>query len=113
SPRTDGLQHPTACCEVPSITPNGRFIVFRSDLGDLVPGDTNGVQDVFVHDRDTDADGTFDEAGGILTERVSIRTNGAEGTADSSVDNPPSISDDGRYVTFESDAVLTTGDANV
>jgi hypothetical protein len=98
---------------VPSITPDGRFIVFRSTDGTLVPNDNNGILDVFVHDRDTDGDGVYDEAGAILTERVNVKVIGVglEPDDPSSVRNPPSISDDGRYVAFESDDALT-GDGN-
>jgi len=33
----------------PSISAHGRFVAFFSDATDLVPGDTNGKLDVFVH----------------------------------------------------------------
>jgi len=36
---------------VPSISADGRFVAFHSSAGNLVPGDTNGYVDVFVHDR--------------------------------------------------------------
>ncbi len=36
-----------------SITADGRFVVLHSSASDLVPGDTNGCVDVFVHDRQT------------------------------------------------------------
>ena len=35
----------------PSISDNGRFIAFISGADNLVPGDTNGQPDTFVHDR--------------------------------------------------------------
>ncbi len=35
----------------PSISADGRFVAFTSDAYNLVPGDTNGYRDVFVHDR--------------------------------------------------------------
>ena len=47
----------------PAISADGRFIAFQSRATNLVPGDTNGVMDVFVHDRDADGNGVFDEAG--------------------------------------------------
>jgi len=37
----------------PAISADGRFIAFRSEATNLVPGDTNGVSDVFVHERIT------------------------------------------------------------
>src|SRR5207244_3779910 len=35
----------------PAISADGRFVAFRSDATNLVAGDTNGVDDIFVHDR--------------------------------------------------------------
>jgi hypothetical protein len=37
----------------PSISSNGRYVVFGSDATNLVPGDNNGTWDVFVHDSGT------------------------------------------------------------
>src|SRR5207249_1529467 len=69
----------------------------------LVPGDTNGMSDVFVHDRQT---GT--------TERVSVDSAGNQGDGPSSGGaNRPSISADGRFVAFRSFASnLVPGDTN-
>jgi alpha-tubulin suppressor-like RCC1 family protein len=74
----------------PSISSDGRYVAFWSDADNLVTGDTNGVADVFVHDRQT---GT--------TERVSVSTLGAEGDLAS---NFGTISADGNIVAFQSDA---------
>lgn len=35
----------------PSVSPDGRFIAYRSSASDLVPGDTNNMADIFVYDR--------------------------------------------------------------
>ena len=87
------------------MTPDGRFVVFASDASNLVPGDTNGVGDVFVRDRRTGA-----------TERVSVGPRGVQGNGDSNflgISTAPAISDDGRYVAFKSDASnLVKGDRN-
>ncbi len=84
----------------PGITPDGRYVVFYSVSTNLVPGDTNGLYDVFVHDRQT----------GLL-ERVSLASNGAQGNGGSIY---PSMSADGRYVAFESAASnLVPGDTNL
>jgi Tol biopolymer transport system component len=81
----------------PSISAGGRFVAFMSDATNLVNGDTNGWVDIFVHDRQT----------GINT-RASVSISG--GQADS-LSYWPSISDDGRYVAFESSASnFGTGD---
>src|SRR5204863_3370087 len=37
----------------PTISGDGRYVAFRSDSSNLVPGDTNGIDDVFVRDRQT------------------------------------------------------------
>ena len=83
----------------PSISTDGRFVGFDSRASNLVSGDTNGVYDAFVHDR---------QAG--TTERVSVSSAGEQGNGASfsSV-----ISADGRFVTFESQASnLVNGDTN-
>src|SRR3954470_10465923 len=51
-----------------AISATGRFVVFRSDAANLVPGDTNGFPDVFVRDRKTST-----------TERVSVSSSGVQG----------------------------------
>jgi Tol biopolymer transport system component len=84
-----------------SISADGRYVAFRSCATDLVSGDTNGAQDVFVTDWNK-SDPT-----GIVTERVSVATDGSEGEYDSAW---PSISGDGRYVAFESFAENFTED---
>ncbi|MEV6632886.1 hypothetical protein AB0M54_19275 [Actinoplanes sp. NPDC051470] len=63
-----------------AISGNGRYVAFTSDASNLVAGDTNGQRDVFVHDRRTG---------------VTVRAGAGTGLQQS-----PSISDDGRYVTF-------------
>lgn len=72
----------------PFITPDGRWVAFESLSSNLVPGDTNGVQDVFVHDRQSGQ-----------TNRASISSGGVEGTGLSA---KPSLSADGLFVVFSS-----------
>lgn len=86
--------------EQPSISADGRYVAFWSDADNLVPGDTNGVRDVFVHDRQTGQ-----------TERVSVDSAG--GQASGSNCDQPAISADGRFVAFRSGAAnLVAGDTN-
>jgi len=100
SERTDGTQGNGNSVK-PAIDPNGRFVVFESAASNLVVGDTNGHYDIFVHDRDTDNDGVFDEPGAVSTTRVSLDSNGEDANGDS---YHPSVSSTGRYVAFESGA---------
>ncbi len=81
----------------PAASANGRFIAFVSVANNLVPADV-GIQDVFLRDRDTDADGVFDEAGAVSTVRASER-NGVPSNGSS---QDPAITPDGRYVVFAS-----------
>ena len=83
----------------PSLSADSRYVAFASDAADLVPGDTNGVSDIFIYDRNTAA-----------TRRVSIANNGAEARGAST---EPDISANGRYVSFDSGAPnLVFGDTN-
>jgi len=92
----------------PSISGDGRFVAFWSKADNLVPNDTNLLADVFVHDRDADNDGIFDEVGAIATRLVSVATSGAQGNGYSAPGGinwgGPAISRNGRYVAFESAA---------
>ena len=82
------------------LSANGQFVAFRSVATNLVAGDTNGVSDIFVHDRATG-----------ITTRVSVATGGAQAVGGNS--NNPSISADGRYIAFSSSATnLVPGDTN-
>ena len=78
------------------ITPDARFVSFVSGATNLVPDDTNGEQDAFVHDRVTGA-----------TERVSVASDGSEG-GDFTL-AVTAMSDDGRFVAFASRAALAPG----
>ena len=81
----------------PAISADGRFVAFRSEASNLVSGDTNDEDDIFVHDMRT---GT--------TERVSISSDGTQANRSS---YNASISGDGRFVAFSSSAkTLVPGD---
>ena len=74
----------------PSVSGDGRYVAFETASNNLVPGDVNGAGDVFVRDRWAQK-----------TERVSVTDGGAEANGPS---RSASISDDGRYVAFTSNA---------
>jgi Tol biopolymer transport system component len=83
----------------PSVSADGRYVAFCSFAGNLVSGDTNGVSDVFVYDRQTDT-----------LRRISVATGGAQANAES---RSPVMSADGSCVAFASFASnLVSGDTN-
>jgi Tol biopolymer transport system component len=94
SAATNGLPG-NADSRSPAMTPDGRFVAFVSAANNLVAGDTNGIGDVFVRDMQTG-----------VTTLVSAEAQSRN------LSNPfifwtsetPSISPDGRYVLFLSEA---------
>ncbi|MEG4277599.1 calcium-binding protein, partial [Microcoleus sp. MON1_C1] len=83
----------------PSISADGRFVAFASDASNLVPGDTNNSEDIFVRDILTNT-----------TIGVSVDSTGNPGN---NFSGNPSISADGRFVAFTSVASnLVPGDTN-
>ncbi|MDQ3945720.1 MAG: hypothetical protein M3357_11325, partial [Actinomycetota bacterium] len=98
SQRADGVEA-SGFASVPTapaaISGDGSVVAFSSDSSNLVPGDTNGVNDIFVR------------AGGTTT-RISMGEGGAQTNGGSL---RPSISADGRFVVFESVASnIVSGD---
>ena len=73
-PRLDRRERRSGKCHSysPSISADGRYVAFASWASNLVPGDTNGISDVFVRDLQT----------GAIT-RVSTDANGDQGNSDS------------------------------
>jgi Tol biopolymer transport system component len=92
-----------------SISSDGRYVAFISHATNLVENDTNGISDVFVHDRQSGTTQRVNEW--VSTDgfgnKVVIEANGGSDWA------LTSISDDGRYVAFDSDATnLVESDTN-
>ena len=79
----------------PAVSGNGRFIAFQSKADNLVGGDSNEKEDVFVFDRDS-----------ATTSRVSLQPDGRQFP---DLCGKPSLSDDGLLVAFEGRA--NDGDA--
>ena len=100
SVHTNGAQAVNGHSSHPSISADGRYVAFASEATNLVEGDTNGFTDIFVHDR---VAGT--------TQRVNVATGGAQAVGAHSF--YPSISPEGRFVAFVSDAAnLVPNDTN-
>lgn len=90
----EAIWDPFATTEV-SISGDGRLVTFTSSASTLVPNDTNSVNDIFLHDRKRNR-----------TEMVSVGADGqGNGTSSS-----PSISANGRFVAFSSQASNLVGD---
>lgn len=68
------------------VSEDGRFVVFSTDAA-LVPADTNGISDVYRHDRNT----------GVV-DLVSMDTSGAPGNGAS---RHPAVTNNGQVVAFE------------
>ena len=86
------------------ISADGRYVAFQSTSGSLVANDTNGSSDIFVYDRTTES-----------IKRVSIASDGSQAAPCSCgwpdycngcemywLNTQPSISSDGRYISFTS-----------
>ena len=84
-----------------SISGDGRYVAFISEANNLVPNDTNGVADLFLHDRAT---GT--------TKRVNVGNNGAQSIYSQSGFYGFKLSGDGRYLAFQSGEQLSSEDIN-
>jgi Tol biopolymer transport system component len=97
---TDANGNPTfGASGSPALSADGRYVAFWSDAGNLVPGGSNGLVHIFVKDLQTEA-----------VVQASTDSAGNQGNGNSF---SPSLSGDGRYVAFWSDAGnLVPGDTN-
>ncbi len=84
---TAGAQANAGSSEV-DISSDGRYVAFRSHASNLVTGDTNHADDIFVRDRQN-----------ATTTRASVATDGTQADDDCV---QPQISANGRYVAFAS-----------
>jgi hypothetical protein len=96
-----GAQTTGGSSRVPSISADGRFVAFQANATNLVSGDSNTFQDIFVRDRQTNT-----------TARVSMAPSGAGGPGSVQANGQSldaEISADGRFVVFSSDATNLVG----
>jgi Tol biopolymer transport system component len=81
------------------ISADGRWAAFASYASNLVPGDTNGVADVFLRDRQTGQ-----------TQRISVGPGGTQADAGNLM---PRMTPDGRFVVFLSSATTLVSGGTV
>jgi Tol biopolymer transport system component len=99
SVRSNGAQAVNGSSRDADVSGDGRFVVFVSRATGLVPKDTNGTSDIFIHDLVK-----------AKTQRVSVSSSGKQ-VKGNSVN--PIVSASGRIVAFESKARdLVPGDTN-
>jgi Tol biopolymer transport system component len=84
--------------DLPVVSADGRFVAFQSGASNLVPGDTNGLDDVFVYDR--------------LLGTIEIASVSSSGELANRGAGEPAISGDGRYVAFHSSSTNLAPDTN-
>ena len=83
----------------PALSSDGRYVAFSSAGTNLVDGDTNDANDIFIRDRQANT-----------TTRVSVGFDGSQANGGS---DQPSLSGDGRLVAFTSTASnIVNGDVN-
>ena len=86
--------------DFPAISGDGRFVVYESIASNLVNGDTNGLRDVFIRDRQLGS-----------TTRLSQSQSGLQALGGAS--GVPAISQDGRFVSYQTASNnLITPDTN-
>jgi len=99
-PAVSGAVSANGYSEICNVSRDGRYVVFQSGASNLVADDTNGVDDVFMKDL----------VSGVTT-RVSTDSHGSQADYQSYW---PSVSGDGRYVIFQSEASnLVADDTNL
>ncbi len=84
----------------PSTSADGRYVAFQSNADNLDPDSNDSVTDIFVRDLRAN------------TTTLVSRATGAAGAAGDNQSSGPSISADGRYVVFQSEADNLDPDSN-
>lgn len=91
--RAPGGEAGDASSEFPDITPDGRYVSYLSLASNLDDSVDNDRADVYLYDR-------YEQ----VTERISVAFDGGEAAGGIFGSFYPSMSYDGRYVAFQSDA---------
>jgi Tol biopolymer transport system component len=74
----------------PSISGDGRWVVFVSNATDIAAGKTKDVSNIYLHD--------------LQTSRTTLVSRGVDGAASDGASTRPVLSGSGRFVAFESEA---------
>lgn len=83
----------------PTISADGQYVAFASNATNLVAGDNNNVQDIFLYNR--------------LNGTLSLLSKAADGSPANGASGYPAMSGNGNYIVFESDASnITSNDGN-
>lgn len=91
------------------VSRSGRYVVYSSSIKNQFLGKTTSNFDIFLLDRDPDVNGIFEP----ISQTLSLISVGHDGSEPNGHSYEPSVSDDGKYVAFASDATnLVAGDAN-
>jgi Tol biopolymer transport system component len=98
SPSLAGTVQGITYAGYPSISADGRFVVFQSNASNLVSADTHGTPQVFLRDTCLGASGACTPS----TSLVSAAPDGTPADEDSNVNGSAVLSADGRYVAFAS-----------
>lgn len=87
---TERLSLGNGASDFPVVSADGRYVAFETSASNLIPGDTNEASDIFVLDREQNT-----------LELVSVDSDGTQGD---SASGKPSISANGAFIAFESNA---------
>lgn len=88
----------------PAISATGRFVAFESEATNLGDLDTEGIVNIWIHDRDTNDNGVFDVPTFVSTTEVSRAWDFVNDGIPDGDSYAPSISADGRYTVYHSSA---------
>jgi hypothetical protein len=104
----------TSAFSAPAISADGRYIAYYSYVPNLDAGDTfqcgtldhpDACSDLFIHDRDADGDGIYDEPGAISTTILTAGGNnptGLDPIGNIWMSRRPALSADGSKIAFQS-----------
>ena len=98
--------------EHPAISADGRYVAFDSKSSNLVsPSIAGGVRQIYLHDRDADANGVFDEPGNTST--ILVSADSADPTVGGNGDSyAPALSGDGSLLAYSTVASNVVGGAS-